>query len=138
MESILALPADKQNLLIFRHCYNHSFDDMEVLLDTENARGEYINLVILLSESLGMENKLISDYSMDKVCDKVLKIIAEEYQGLTKEISKGNTIDKDDLNVEITYIPEGFELKNNALFEQGDILMKIHKYKFIKNRGIVW
>lgn len=171
VKSILAMPADKQNLLIFKHCYNHSFDSIEDLLDIENARGEYLNLVMLLSESIDMENKLISDYSMDRVCERALNIIAEEHQQLSKKdkkngsfahslgrakkiaagflvficitsvvllgansfangkvfewivnrfdkyisfkIGEENAVNKNNYNIEITYIPEGFELDHN-------------------------
>lgn len=77
LKSILALPVDRQNLIIFKHCYNHTFDELEDLLDIDNAKGEYINILMMLSESLDIKDALISEHSMSEACQKAAQIINE-------------------------------------------------------------
>ncbi len=76
--SILNMPIEYQNLLIFKNYYNHSFAEIEDITGIENAKGEYLNLVGVLSENLNIDNAIISDSSMQKVCQKAAEKINED------------------------------------------------------------
>ncbi len=78
LNSILNMPEDEQNILIFKNYYNHSFEEIGDIFDIENAKGEYLFLVVFLSELINTDGKIISDSSMIKVCNKVAKIINDE------------------------------------------------------------
>ncbi len=76
--SILSMPIENQNLLIFKNYYNHSFAEIEDITGIENAKGEYLNLLGILSEKLNIDSAMISESSMQKVCQRVAEKINEE------------------------------------------------------------
>ncbi len=181
IESILNMSIEIQNLLIFKNYYNHSFNELEDILEMENAKGEYLNLVCVLSEILELDDKVISNNSMKKVCKQVAQKINEEinkefeFSKKTKErsvfkvisfinkrvasivlilligssmlvganayangkifewiintfeeytsfnISEENKLNKKDVDIEIVYIPNGFEFRNKTVSDSADI-----------------
>lgn len=189
LEIILNMPIEKQNLLIFKNYYNHSFDEIEDIFNMENSEGEYLHLVGSLSELLNLDKACISSSSMKKVCERVAIIINEEidneYEKFIRKdkvlifnsffskkfissvasvviicilfigvntyaegrlfnwivekfrkstsfnITKENEIDKNSLNIEITYIPDGFELNNSTLLKDSDTYYYVNKDKFL-------
>ncbi len=75
---ILNMPIKRQNLLVFKNYYKHTFDEIAEILDIENPKGEYLHLVGILSESIDLENAMISENSMQKVCQSAAEKINEE------------------------------------------------------------
>ncbi len=96
--SIVDMPIENQNLLIFKNYYNHSFDEIEDITGIENAKGEYINLVGILSEILNIDNAIISESSMQKICERVAEKINEDimkdFEQFNDEIKSVNTAKK--------------------------------------------
>ncbi len=76
--SILKISIENQNLLIFKNYYNHSFAEIEDITGIENAKGEYFNILGVLSERLNIDNAMMSESSMKKVCQRVAEKINEE------------------------------------------------------------
>lgn len=78
LKNILSISEDRQNILIFKHYYKNTFKEIEDIFDIENAKGEYINLVCILSENLGIEKAIISEKSMKNVCERAASNINDE------------------------------------------------------------
>ncbi len=74
LESLLNMPADRQNLLMFKNYYQHSFAELKDILDIENPEGEYLYLNSILAEILELDGKFIAEKSIVKVS----KMLAEK------------------------------------------------------------
>ncbi len=197
LKYILNLSEDRQNLLLFKNYYNNTFDEIEDIFDIENAKGEYINLVCILSENLSIENAIISDNSIKKVCEraaieinneimkdfnvyvdtetsqipntkrtlkilksinrkvasvilfifissalilgsnayaqgKIFEWIANNFEKYTSfNIVEENKINKNEVEIEIAYIPVGFKLDKKTIKNSVDIYYYKHKDKHI-------
>lgn len=96
LESILQMPVEKQNLLLFRHYYHHSFEEIDELLSLEHAKGEYMNTILVLSEQLGLEGDMISEESLNRVCkstaEKINEKLFEDLEYFYEMEQKGKTV----------------------------------------------
>lgn len=185
IKAILNLPIDRQNLLVFYKYYKHSFDEIEEILDIENPNGEYLHLVIILSEIIGLNTCIISNNSMEKVCKEIVKIskikldsdlnylnMKPNVNKFTKKrysivatiflffalllgvdayangkvfewvvstfekysvfnVDNENVIDKDNLTIKMTYIPNNFILEDKSLSESIDHYYYVYDDKFL-------
>ncbi len=196
LNTILNMPTKRQNLLVFKNYYKHTFDEIEDILDIENPKGEYLHLIGILSESLNIENAMISENSMQKVCfrvaDKINKEIMKDFKQFNSElksenndrksykftsvwsrkvasvvlivlissallvganvyargkifkwivdtfdkyasfnISEENTLSKNDVEIDITYIPDGFKFVDSILFDESDTYYYTNEKKIL-------
>ncbi len=184
---------DRQNLLLFKNYYKHSFDEIEDITGLENAKGEYLHLLSVLSETLELDNTIISNSSMEKVCKQLAEKINSEinrefhdklavdkkennkfkiatmlsskvaniavivlvtfgilvglnayadgkiYEWLVNSfdkysefsIAKEDVIDKNTVDITISYIPKGFELTDTILHEEYDSYYYLNDNKFL-------
>ncbi len=95
LDTILNMSIDRQNLIIFKNYYNHSFEEIEDILDIQNAKGEYLNLVGVLSGILDLDNEMISDNTMKKISTiSARKINKETNKEFERDLKRRDNVRK--------------------------------------------
>lgn len=78
-EKINYLPDEYGNILFYSYCFNHTFSEIDEVLETKESDLKFLYIKNLLSSVMNLGDSWIDDESMEKACEIALEESIKEF-----------------------------------------------------------